>query len=490
MKPKHNLRSILPSGIALISLTLSVVPAQADTVTKLDTTTLANGALDWSAAPGTADTGSYSTGSTITLANSVNQTLGGNPSIGNLDLRPLVSPPAIHIKADGNTLTLNSAALASTNVSTTHTCALDQKGNSLITTIIDCPITLADNATFRNSAGGWLTINGAIGESSAGKSLVLMAATSNGQPGSFYLTGANSYSGGTYIGRLAATTGTGSGTLVALSGSATLGAIDSALSMNANGVGTVLDLGGTSQTLGAVNFGTWTTVQNGSISGTGFSGYGVIDANLSGAGLYTLNNSGQRSILSGNNSYSGGTTITAGTLLATKPSALPLSGTISLAASSNAILAIRAGGTGEWGVSDLTNLLTYGSLSVGSNGTLGIDTTGGNFSYGAAIAGPTPANLALTKLGPNTLTLTGASTYRESDHDQPWCDPRGQHGRWFALQHFAAHLHRHGRVHLQHRLKPAKPRRADPLRRRGHGAIDPLRHRHPDPRLAGGPHGR
>ena len=397
-------------AVVLVCTALLVLPTVSfgATLVKANTTTLVN-AADWTnnIAPTAVDTCSYFTGSTISLSNSLNQTLGGNLSISNLvtsQLQPIL------IKADGYTLTLNSSATAG---AANNTCAIDQGGVSTYLTTINSPITLATNATFRVSNGGWLSLKGAIGETGGARSLVLMAATSNGQDGSYWLAGANTYSGGTYIGRLATAATAGSGTLVALSGNATLGVSGSALTMLANVNGTVLDLGGTSQTLGAVNFGSWTTVQNGSISGSSFTGFGLITPNLTGTGLYTLNNSGYRLVLSGANTYIGGTTITAGTLLATKPASLPLSGTISIAASSSAILALRAGGTGEWGASDLTSLLTYGSLTVGANGTLAIDTTGGNFSYSSAIAGPTPANLALTKQGSNTLTLTGANTYQK-----------------------------------------------------------------------------
>ncbi len=406
------MKSISLIRFACLSLLSSLVAgtAPAATLYKANTTNLVN-AADWTnnLAPGVTDTCSYYTGSTIALTNSVNQTLGGNLSISNLytaQLQPIL------IKADGNTLTLN--ATNDAGFGTAGTCAIDQSSGSTSMTIINCPITLAGNATFRNSGGGWLTLGGAIGETGGSKSLVLMAATSNGQPGSFGLMGVNSYSGGTYIGRLATATTTGSGTLVVLGSSATLGASGSALTMSASGNGTILDLGGTTQTLGAVNFGSASTVQNGTLNGTNFSGYGVIFANLGGSGApYTLNNNNQRLILSGNNTYTGGTTNTAGTLLASKPGALPLTGTINLSGGANSILAINAGGTGQWGSSDLTSLLTYGSLIVSSSATLGIDTTGGNFSYGSAIAGPTPANLALTKQGPNTLTLTGANTYQK-----------------------------------------------------------------------------
>jgi hypothetical protein len=282
--------TIFRLAVLALLLALTIRSTQAATVTKLNTTTLANGASDWSAAPGTADTCSYFTGSTITLTNSINQTLGGNLSIGNLYTAQL---QPIWIKADGNALTLNSASDAA---AASGLCAIDQTGGGgaeIWMTAINCPISLAANGTFRVSGGGWLTLNGAIGETGGARSLVLMTATSNGRNGSYWLTAANSYSGGTFIGRLATATTTGSATLVALSGSATLGASGSALTMSASGNGTVLDLGGTTQTLGAVSFGAGPTVQNGSLSGTSFSGYGVIEASLSGAGAYTLNNNDQ-----------------------------------------------------------------------------------------------------------------------------------------------------------------------------------------------------
>ena len=256
-----------------------------------------------------------------------------------------------------------------------------------------------------------------------------------------------------------------------------------------------MDLGGTSQTLGAVSFGSGNTasgptVQNGSISGTSFTGHGVIDANLSGAGLYTLSSNTQRLILSGTNSYSGGTTITLGTLQANKPAALPLSGTISVAGSSSAILAVRAGGVGEWGASDLTSLLTYGSLTVGTNGTLGIDTTGGNFSYGAAIDGPTPANLALTKLGPNTLTLTGASSYGKVTTINRGAITVDNTSGGSLASSTPLTFTGTGAFNYSTASTPQSLGALTLSGRRRQGATDPLRHRYDaDPRLAGGPHG-
>jgi len=47
-------------------------------------------------------------------------------------------------------------------------------------------------------------------------------------------------------------------------------------------------------------------------------------------------------------------------------------------------------------------------------GTLGIDTTNGDFTYGSNIT----QALSLSKLGPNTLTLTGSSSYSGNTNHQ------------------------------------------------------------------------
>ena len=70
-----------------------------------------------------------------------------------------------------------------------------------------------------------------------------------------------------------------------------------------------------------------------------------------------------------------------------------------------ATLALSVGGTG-WAAADVGVLLANNGASFNPGSVLGIDTTNANFSYGT-ISG----SMGLTKLGVNTLTLTGANTY-------------------------------------------------------------------------------
>ena len=98
----------------------------------------------------------------------------------------------------------------------------------------------------------------------------------------------------------------------------------------------------------------------------------------------TLNGNGTQ-VLAGTNTYSGPTTITAGTLQAATTAALPNynnSGYISVGP--GAMLAVNAGGPGEWnsGISDdIGALASNATFAVGS--LLGIDTTNatGGLSY-------------------------------------------------------------------------------------------------------------
>jgi autotransporter-associated beta strand protein len=117
--------------------------------------------------------------------------------------------------------------------------------------------------------------------------------------------------------------------------------------------------------------------------------------------------------LSGANSYTGTTTVTNGTLQATNAGALPgynVASQISVASAGT--LAVNYGGGSDWTSGQVDALMANASFSSGA--TLAFDTTnaGSGASYGSAIGSVgTTAGLAVTKLGPNTLTLTGANTY-------------------------------------------------------------------------------
>ena len=113
-----------------------------------------------------------------------------------------------------------------------------------------------------------------------------------------------------------------------------------------------------------------------------------------GSGLLTM---------TGTNTYTGGTQISAGTLVAVNAASLPLTGPVSVA--SGASLVVPAGGAADWSGPQIDSLLQTATWANNTS-TLGIDTTNGNFTYGTSIT----QGLALTKLGANTLTLTGSNT--------------------------------------------------------------------------------
>ena len=116
--------------------------------------------------------------------------------------------------------------------------------------------------------------------------------------------------------------------------------------------------------------------------------------------------------LSGNNTYRGSTTVSAGTLLATKAAALPgYNAASKVSVASGATLAVRAGGAGEWSSGEIDSVLGATTNAFASSSNLGIDvTTGNSFSYANDI-GATQTAKGLVKSGAGTLTLTGTNTY-------------------------------------------------------------------------------
>jgi autotransporter-associated beta strand protein len=216
------------------------------------------------------------------------------------------------------------------------------------------------------------------------------------------------------------------GTLV-LNGADTLGGLTTVTSgtlkqgaanllPNGAGVGNIvvngtLDLGGQS---GTVNSLSGTGTINSSSAGTavltvtgGGTFGGVIENTATSLGL-TFNATGQELVLTGVNTYSGGTTVTAGTLQMGGVSAIPSlagdvtvssGGTLDINGFSPTIGALNGGGT-------IDNI---SSANTGSY-TLTIDNTGDNGTFSGAIQ-DTTGTINLYKAGAGTQILTGASTY-------------------------------------------------------------------------------
>ena len=153
---------------------------------------------------------------------------------------------------------------------------------------------------------------------------------------------------------------------------------------------------GGSVILGAGN--TWsvaaakTLTVNAAISGTGFG------LTKTGPGVLTL---------SGTNTYDGGTTVSAGTLLTTAAAALPVptSGSVIF---NGGTLGVRVGGSG-WTTGQVDALLGNANKI---SGTLGIDTTNGDLTQWTPFTTTNLGPLGLAKLGSGNLTLNNAaSTY-------------------------------------------------------------------------------
>ncbi|WP_297725242.1 autotransporter-associated beta strand repeat-containing protein, partial [Limnohabitans sp. Rim8] len=147
----------------------------------------------------------------------------------------------------------------------------------------------------------------------------------------------------------------------------------------------------------------------------------TLSGDISGLGALTKDTSGTSTLtLSGTNSYTGKTTVSAGTLNLAKQASLYGGDTSkwttsNIVVNSAATLAMRYAGTGEFTSSDLDTLKGLGDTSGGfrSGSFLGIDTTSGDAAYTSGIANSNSGanTLGLTKLGANTLTLSGTNTY-------------------------------------------------------------------------------
>ena len=214
-----------------------------------------------------------------------------------------------------------------------------------------------------NFAGGnnTLTINLANGADMIGSVIKGTAGlTISGSGGILVLTGANTYSGGTTI--------------------------------SAAGTTLQVGLGGTTGSLGSGN-----VTING--AGTGYLGFDRSDAitvanAISGTGNLTQQGTGTLT-LTGNNTYSGATTLEAGILNVGSSGALGSSGVLDF-----------TGGTLQYGAANQTD---YSARFYSAPGlAYKIDTNGQAVTFASALTG---SGSTLTKLGTGTLTLTGANTY-------------------------------------------------------------------------------
>ena len=109
--------------------------------------------------------------------------------------------------------------------------------------------------------------------------------------------------------------------------------------------------------------------------------------------------------LFGNNTYTGATTINAGTLQSAQSNALSMTSSVSVN-NAGSTLAVNYGGASDYTQAQVVTLLgktTFGAATT----AFGFDTTNASANYTNNLT----MAAGLTKLGSNTLTLTGSNTY-------------------------------------------------------------------------------
>lgn len=200
--------------------------------------------------------------------------------------------------------------------------------------------------------------------------------------GKWILTQSNTYTGGTFIN--AGTLALGASERLANTGL-----------VNVNG-GT-FDLGGFSETVGNVVLENG-AINTGTLTGTGYDvRNGSISANLAGAAALAKSTGGTV-LLSGNNTYTGGTNISAGTLQLAASNRLADAG------------AVNVSGTGTFNLGGFSETVAAVTLQAGtiSNGTL----TGSVYNVqSGTISASLAGSAVMNKTTAGTVTLSGGSTY-------------------------------------------------------------------------------
>ena len=396
-------------------------------VTKLGGNTLTLTGTHTYTGPTTISSGTLQLGNGTT--DGVISTSGGITNNGALVFNQLATQSYTNPISGTGTLTKNGAGtlvLNTTNpfsgVATINSGTL-QIGNGTLDGSIAGPIVNNANLTFQTvgskTYAGVVSGTGVLNKSAAG---------------TLTLTGSNTYTGVTTVnaGTLQIGDGTTDGSIAGpivdnanvifqTVGSRTYGNLISGTgTLNKTGAGTLTLTGThtytgvTTVSSGTLQLGDGTT--NGSIPSTAWvADNGVVVFNVSGnqsvpqwfisGGLLVKTGTGTLT-LTGNNVQGAGTTISAGVL--------SISGTASLSNwSTNGKYSVASGATlavGN-GVTDanVTTMLSTTNFQVGS--AIGYDTSSGDRTVATAIGDTAQGALGLTKVGLNTLVLTGTNTY-------------------------------------------------------------------------------
>jgi len=328
-----------------------------------------------------------------TLILSGNNTFNGSTTIsaGNLSITStsaLASTSGISI---GDTAALiytgNAATLNRTIMVTSGTGTIRNNGSGLLT--LSGSLT-KDGTTLTLAGGsGGITVNGAISGSSANSDLVI-------DGGSVTLSSANTYNGPTSI--------INGATLIASVATALPTANGrSAISIDATGTGSSTLTLGMGQSIASLTGAASSNVTLGSNTLTigNASGSTTFAGRITGTGALVKDGASTQ-ILSGTNTYTGGTTISAGNLTISGGSALADNGLVTLSNTSGAVLSVSTSET----IGSLSGGgASGGNVAIASAQTLTVNQTT-NTTFSGAISG---ANLV--KTGSGTLTMNGSNTY-------------------------------------------------------------------------------
>lgn len=349
--------------------------------------------------------------------------LFGTVTIGTQTLR--IGPTDNLFAFDTGTLTMGNLTMGSKTTAGNSTNVINLGGGTvLIGSGTGTAATLASNTSTGvvsstiNVTGGTVTIG-----SGAGQALIMGSANNNASGST---TSALNVSGGDVTLATAGATAVIMATANAGTANATIGVTGGTLTVQGaivrgTGAGTqsatvtldggVLDMTGKSigDSGGVIAF----NAQSGTLKNL---------AELNGGGAFTKTTTGTL-YMDGVNSYTGTTTVSAGTLQFLQETALynntPASWTdMNIVVNSGATAAFNVGGAGEFTASDVDVIKSLGTPGGGfQNGSvLGLDTTnaaGGSFTYGGVIADTNVGanSVGLEKMGANTLVLTQTSTY-------------------------------------------------------------------------------
>ncbi|CAD6879055.1 hypothetical protein [Methylomonas albis] len=330
------------------------------------------------------------------------------------------------VLSGSNTLTKAGAGTLTLSGSNTHTGAVTVSAGGLTLTggssIGDSSAVTLDSGTTLTLNGGNETIGSLAGD---GNVILSYRLTAGGDNSSTVFSGAISSTNTSGL------TKTGSGTLT-LTGSNIYTGSTSVLAgtLIADRVGGALaDTTAVSVASGAT-FTAWTDETIGSIAGAGnvslnsgtltVGGDGTsteLSGVISGDGDLQKTGSGTFA-LSGSNTYTGSTTVSAGTLEAKNAAALGTIG-VGTTVSSGAALAIQGGitlaetltlsGSGLSGTGALVNVSGINTLSAGV--TLGADSGIGTTAGSLTLSGSVSGGFALSKLGSSTLIMSATSNY-------------------------------------------------------------------------------